>query len=192
MAGLTLSVLVCHVPERSAQLERMLVGLGTHERAEILVDGEQYASIGAKRNALLARAAGAYVCYVDDDDVVDDNYLVELVGACERSRPDCVGIVGVILHGYQCPRKFVHSITCAGWYTNTGDLAYYRTPNHLNPIRVDIVREVGGFNPRSSFGEDIEFSRIVRPYLKREVLVRKPLYYYLCMRPAFEMKDGEE
>jgi hypothetical protein len=72
--------------------------------------------------------------------------------------------------------QFVHSIQCAGWYTG-GDGRYYRTPNHLNPVRRELALETM-FNPAMNIGEDADYSRRLRPLLMSEAMIHEVVYVY--------------
>jgi glycosyltransferase involved in cell wall biosynthesis len=172
-----LSVLICTLPERQAKFERLWNQLINQYRSGVhfLVDNHDQITIGEKRNRLLARANSEYVCFIDDDDIISAKYITNILNALQ-SKPDCVGIEGIMLCNGNCPRKFYHTVEAEGWYTSGA--TYWRTPNHLNPIRTDIVKQIG-FNASKSFGEDLEFSKRVRPLLKSEVMIEEPIYYYL-------------
>lgn len=140
---------------------------------EILVNGDNgEVSIGNKRNQLLYSAKGDYVAYVDDDDMVSEDYVDAILKAAE-SKPDCVGIEGVMDSNLGAA-AFKHSIQFQGWYTGTD--AYYRTPNHLNPIKRSIAQKIGF--PDMMFGEDQLFSHALKRSLKTEVYIDHPLYFY--------------
>jgi glycosyltransferase involved in cell wall biosynthesis len=142
---------------------------------EVLTDDTPGIPIGKKRNDLVHAATGEYVCFVDDDDRVSKNYIRNILSAV-KSSPDVVGLNGVIFFSSNYPRKFIHSIQCSGWVD--APPVYYRTPNHLNPIRRELVLDCP-FNSLSSHGEDREFSDDIRSLLKKEVYVDSPLYYYM-------------
>ena len=60
---------------------------GGCESVEILIDDSERfleggKSIGQKRDSLVQRASGKYLCFLDDDDWVFPNYLMELSNAC--------------------------------------------------------------------------------------------------------------
>src|SRR5271165_925930 len=59
-------------------------------------------SIGTKRQILLSQAQGKYVCFIDDDDWVPENYIANILSAVETN-PDCVGFL-VALDGYEKDR----------------------------------------------------------------------------------------
>jgi len=56
---------------------------------------------------------------------------------------------------------------------------YYRTPNHLNPIKREIVLQVGYSDMRR--GEDFDFSTRVFNLLKTETKIETSIYYYLSI-----------
>jgi glycosyltransferase involved in cell wall biosynthesis len=181
VGGLKLSILVCTLPDRALLLERLHSVLRPQIRARAeeveVVTRLGTETTGAKRNALLAEARGEYVAFVDDDDFVSGDYVEKVLAATE-SHPDCVGISGVITFDNRDPRLFLHSIECDGWYEAGG--IYFRTPNHLNPIIADIAREVGFADV--VHGEDHDFSRRLRPRLRTEVKVERPVYFYLSRK----------
>jgi glycosyltransferase involved in cell wall biosynthesis len=179
-----LSVLICTIPKRQDKFERLLNLLTAQyvDGVQFLSDNSEQITIGEKRNHLISRAKGEYICFVDDDDIISVKYISSILDALQ-SKPDCVGIEGVILCNANCPRKFYHTVEAKGWYTSGAE--YWRTPNHLNPIRTDLVKQIG-FNASKSFGEDLEFSKRIKPLLKTEVMVDVPIYYYL-----YNLKEHE-
>lgn len=171
-----LSVLICHLPQRARLLSRLVTTISSQsvdKPVELIVNDED-CSVGLKRNKLLNAARGEYVAFVDDDDEVPEYYVDEILQAA-TVHPDCIGIVGVIRE-QSGNNLFKHSIEYVGWYTG-GDGTYYRTPNHLNPIKREIATAIR-FDPSMSFGEDRKFSDRVRPHLKSEVYIRDKIMYY--------------
>ena len=97
-----LSILIPTVPNREARFNRLWAELRdqkhrletvhpTLPKVEILHDNSpRYVdgglTVGKKREALVQRAEGKYVCFVDDDDWVSPNYLETLVRACMEGR----------------------------------------------------------------------------------------------------------
>jgi glycosyltransferase involved in cell wall biosynthesis len=93
-----LSILIPTIPERvdlftglynelNAQIHMMESTHPSLPTVEILVDPsvrflEGGPSIGLKRNNLVQRAKGQYVCFVDDDDAIAPNYIESLVRLC--------------------------------------------------------------------------------------------------------------
>jgi glycosyltransferase involved in cell wall biosynthesis len=151
---------------------------------EILIDSREPMITGAKRNELIEAAQGKYICFVDDDDTVSPDYISSILTALQ-SRPDCVGVEGLLTWGDGTQQIFKHSIQFAGWYTGPDDV-YYRTPNHLNPVKREIARSVG-FAPNLTIGEDVDYSKRLRPWLSTEEYIDHPIYNYDCTN---RLRDG--
>lgn len=173
-----LSVLTCHLPDRKVELDRLIAKLGPQmtPKTEHLINTDD-APTGLKRNRLMEKAKGKYVSFVDDDDIVSDDYVIEILKAIGNN-PDCVGIVGIITVNGQNPWQFRHSITVNRWCKDKANKIYFRTPNHLNALRRDIALSAG-FNSTLTWGEDRDFSERLKGRLKTETFIEKPIYYYL-------------
>ena len=73
-------------------------------------------------------------------------------------------------------RKFIHSSRYKSYFEKNG--TYYRPPNHLNPMRIDIAKKVDFKN--KSHGEDTDWAMELcklKPYNK-ELFIQKPIYFY--------------
>lgn len=176
---INLSILICHIPTRQKQLARLkaIIDAQTNPAVEVLVDAGT-GHTGLKRNRLVGKSSGKYVAFVDDDDIVAYNYI-DLVTAAIAGEPDCVGIVGIVRKNGCQDWTFRHSITVERWCKDKRNHIYFRTPNHLNPIKRDIVTQVM-FNSGMTWGEDRDFSERIRGRLKTEVFVDDPIYIYLA------------
>lgn len=102
---ITLSILMCTTPERNemfsklfTEIHRQLEYIQTfHEalgRVEILVDDsikflDGGLSVGKKREALLARAEGEYLCYLDSDENISPDYLETILRLCYQGQDIC-------------------------------------------------------------------------------------------------------
>jgi glycosyltransferase involved in cell wall biosynthesis len=98
-----LSVLIPTIPSRKEQFARLydqikkqadFIAVNWNETVEILFDDsprflEGGLSIGKKREALVRRAQGKYLCLLDDDDTIAPNYLQALVLLCKQGRDVC-------------------------------------------------------------------------------------------------------
>jgi len=80
---LKLSILICTVPSRFESLEALTDELNYQIVASavefIYLGDNKRMSVGAKRNNLLALARGEWLSFVDDDDMVDLNYVKTLL-----------------------------------------------------------------------------------------------------------------
>lgn len=179
-----LSILICSLEKRSAMLNKLLEELTPqvmkyNNAVEICIDvdnGER--AIGAKRNALLDAAKGEYIAFVDDDDMVSKSY-VDLIMLALQKNPDCCSLNGMITLDRNKPRVFKHSLKYKFWYEDTvnGEVVYYRCPNHLNAVHIDIARSAR-FNDSMSFQEDKDYSDRMLPMLTTEAVIDETLYYY--------------
>lgn len=180
-----LSIMICSLHARSEMLLALLAVLEPQitDAVELLIDLDRgEATIGAKRNRLLERAAGDYVCFVDDDDQVTEDYVALILQALDH-KPDCVGFVLMYYEDGRLKGRAVHSLRYQRYADRRlpGKGMYYeRTPNHLNPIRREIALQVRF--PESNRGEDTSFAQRIRPLLKSESFIDCPLYRYYYRR----------
>lgn len=131
-------------------------------------------STGIKRNALLQGAEADYVCFVDDDDDVSDNYIEKITEAA-RSGLDCASLLGLITFDGRAPKYFIHSIIYENYSEGT---EYYRPPNHLNLIRRDIARKFEF--PDKYISEDTDWALQISKAkaLRTEFKIPDLLYFY--------------
>ncbi len=190
-----LSILICSIKGRELSLRRLLDILEEQKTDEVeilvIVDSKKM-TIGGKRNMLLKKAKGDYVAFVDDDDIVSEDYIPKILKAIE-SEPDCCGIEGMItlrlrvrnkdrtsrkkwIRGEKIQRKFIHSTKYKEWFEK--DNIYYRCPNHLSPVKRELALQVGF--PNINSGEDKSYSLELLPLLKTEVYIIGPIYFYLA------------
>lgn len=146
---------------------------------EILVESdERETTTGEKRNHLLLRASGDYICFVDDDDLVPVDYCKKILAAINSTnpRPDVIGFEGTLIRKGQPNRRFIHSMKHSTWFEK--DNVYYRCPNHLNPVKRELALQV--MFPDKTIGEDHDYSKKLYPLLKTEVYVVGSMYEYYC------------
>jgi glycosyl transferase family 2 len=177
--AITLSILICSMTKRHALLHRLYGVLAPQRRPDVEIltstdDGQLL--IGSKRNGLLRAAQGTYVAFVDDDDRVSADYVGRIIKAVE-TKPDCVGMEGLISIDGRQPKKFIHSLRYGSWFEKNN--IYYRNPNHLNPIRRDLAI-AAGFPEDVRTGEDHKYSVRLQQaqVLKTEVYLDGPIYFY--------------
>lgn len=179
------SILICTLDERADSFKALtdkvyaqIKELGLQNEIEILAfkDNRQY-SVGFKRNELLRASAGKYICFLDDDDDVHDNYISMIYTALKQN-PDCVSLTGIISHHGEHRKKFVHSLKYNSYFEQ--DNVYYRPPNHLNPMRRSVAIQC--MFPELNHSEDIRWAMAVTnmALLKTEVTIDEPYYFYQC------------
>lgn len=186
------SILICTLQRRRHYLEKLIVCLKPQVPTDCCIEilfeedcGEL--PIGAKRNNLLERSKGKFVAFIDDDDLVSDDYVAKILNVI-RNHPD-VQVIGMSLimttNGIE-PEKSFHSLQYKSWWdctdTETGRKKYFRNPNHLNPVLRELALKVK-FPDGSSHGEDRDYSMRLLPLLEREVNIPEPIYFYLNRWP---------
>jgi hypothetical protein len=144
---------------------------------------------GKKRNELMEQAAWAgakYIAFIDDDDMPGPTYIkrgMEVVS----SGLDCGELWGnIYFNGKKDTRPFHHSIEHKQWWENSQ--GYYRCPNHLNFIKLDLVKDI--LFPDQNFGEDGQWSvHRVQPsgVLKTMYPIPEVIYHYYNGNPKHEI-----
>lgn len=142
---------------------------------EIITDDRTGISIGAKRNIMLQAATGEYICFIDDDDRIADNY-VELVMVGIVTNPDCCSLSGIITTDGKDPKPFIHSIDYNEFFERDG--VYYRCPNHLNTIRTELARQCPFPDWQRSEDSNFAFQLRDKRLLKVEYKIPETLYFY--------------
>lgn len=173
-----LSILILTIPAREKLLAQLLYILRPQitDEVEVLLNRNPGKSIGAKRNALLLKAQGEYITFIDDDDCVARDYVERILKAI-GSGPDCVGISGIITQSGR-ERKWHISKEYGSWHQEGKgkDLVYYRTPNHISPVKRSIALQA--MFPETNHGEDAAYSALIYPLLHTEVRIPGIMYIY--------------
>lgn len=180
-----LSVLICSLVERKELLANLLRELNLFKRKsnlkiEILFDVDnRQKTIGKKRNDLVAKAKGKYCCFIDDDDQITPFYFTEIEKALE-SKPDCVSMLGFFYYNGMMLKPFVHTLDCETY--SEDEEAFYRPPNHLNPILTGFVKRIGFLS--CNRGEDTDFAMKLcqAKLLRTEGQVEEPIYHYFFVK----------
>lgn len=175
-----LSILICSIQERQnllLELENKLKRQNKYDDVEVCIytDSKQN-SVGTKRNSLMSMARGKYICFIDDDDDICDDYITIIRNGC-LTDSDCVSLIGQITFNGKDPRTFIHSIEYNSYFEENN--IYYRPPNHLNTIKKELIESIKF--PDINCGEDTDWAMQIcnAGLLKTEYKVDKTLYYYL-------------
>lgn len=159
-------------------LRGQVAALGKEKEVEVLylVDNGEL-STGTKRNHLLSEAKGKYVVFVDADDWVADYYIEDMLKALQ-SDPDCVAINGTYTKdGKNETKWFLSKDNPNKTVTLNGEATFLRTTNHITATKRELALLCGGF-PDKSNGEDSAYSAALNPFLKSEVVISRPMYFY--------------
>jgi FkbM family methyltransferase len=177
-----LSILIPTLKERKPMLDELISNLKTQvngryeTEVEVLVESDsRQKTVGQKRNILMNRAKGEWVCYIDDDDRVPPYYIEEIMKGLETD-PDCCSLLGRITTDGRDPKQFIHSLQYNSYFEK--DNIYYRCNNHLNTIRRSIAIQVPF--PEKNFGEDTDFAIGLSKsgLLQSEYTIPYIIYYY--------------
>jgi glycosyltransferase involved in cell wall biosynthesis len=180
-----LSILICTIDSRKElfdklcyKLTKQILDKNLENEVEILyLSDNKELPVGMKRNILLSNATGKFSCFVDDDDDIDKDYIKEIHKVItENPDIDCIGIKGKIISKNLGTKEFIHSIRYKN-YSEDKEY-YYRPPNHLNPIKKELIQHFTF--PMISFGEDTDWALKIADsgVLLKEVFIDKVLYYY--------------
>lgn len=178
-----ISLLIPTIVGREKEYDLLLSVLSSQyngDEVEIVTEKDnRELTIGAKRNKLLSFATGQYVSFIDDDDMVSNNYIEWLLKAVE-SGCDCASLKGIITFDGEKPAAFEHSLKYKEWKTNDGDeeIKYERYPNHLNLIKASIAKQFKF--PEKNHGEDADWSKLLHEsgLLKTEFYISDFIYHY--------------
>jgi glycosyltransferase involved in cell wall biosynthesis len=166
------------------QIYEQTVDLGDEVEFYALVDNGAR-STGAKRNALLALCRGDYVCAVDDDDLIADDYIASLLRAIRENHGiDCI----TFNHTYEVNGN-IQAIT----YQVSGrpqvelpkkptdDLAvHYRLPGLLCPVRREIATAFQ--YPDTSHKEDYAYKDYLAEHARTYFNIPHVLYQHRWLR----------
>lgn len=174
-----LSILIPHLKSYDVYLDRLRAVLDpqrTDETELIIFTDYGDLSIGFKRNWLLNKAKGEYLCFIDSDDLIRKDYIKLVMEGIDKG-VDCCSLKGVITDDDKCPRTFIHSIRYTSWYEK--DNVFYRNPNHLNVIKSSIAKQMKF--PDKNVGEDHDYSKQLHRsgLLKTEHWIEPVIYHYL-------------
>ena len=178
-----LSLLICSLANRKDSLDRLLTVLGPQlvEGVQVIINSDGgKKSVGQKRNELLDSAIGRYVSFIDDDDLISDDYVSLILDAI-KNNCDVVGIQLLMTTDGEKECRTCHSLKYDKWWDEKdpdrpGLRRYFRNPNHLNPVKRELASVVRF--PDKDRGEDHDYSKRLLPLLKTEAYIEKPVYYY--------------
>lgn len=177
------------MPGRKSSLFRLLQclepQLKRHPQASYLLDGGE-GSIGIKRQRMIEKSTAHYIAFVDDDDMVSEDYLDRIM-PCLEAKPDCVGItMHVTIDGrdWHPSPIFRHSLRFRENFQWHGQ---DRTPHHLCPLRRTIALK--SRFPDMMWGEDYNFALGLLEHLKTEEWSGdQPLYFYGYVSKSYDPK----
>lgn len=174
-----LSILICTLPERYEKLSRLNSQLDPQiekyngQVEKRIDDRPRYVPTGTKRNNLLDCSDGEFHLFLDDDDLVSDDYVDQIMKAIE-SNPDVVTFNGWV---FTKNGRTPWDMRLGNEYVDRGGV-HYRFPNHLTAMKRECVKSVRFRD--IWIQEDYYFAKTIndRRLLKTSVHIEKPIYFY--------------
>ena len=180
LSGPQLSILVCStstragtfLPKMMSQLEQQTRGRNDVE--VLAVVDNKFMTVGRKRNSLLNMATGRYVVFVDDDDILEDDYVSQLVAA---TKSDCDVICFDLMRYVSGAQDRIVHYSKSFLRDSNEATCYKRIPNHIMCFRRSLALSVPYAD--MTFGEDSNWAQRILPLIKTEHQIGKVLYRYM-------------
>jgi len=176
-----LSILILTLPTRIDSYSNLIRTLNQQVIENNLLDKVQILSlcdtkeisVGEKRNILLNKSIGRYVCFIDDDDLIATDYLIKIISAIS-SNSDVITFCGdYVENGQTTP--FSISTIHRGNYNHPN--LFHRLPNHLCPVKREIA--VSCLFTDKNYGEDSDYAERINQHIKNEFHIQDKLYFYM-------------
>lgn len=180
------SILILTQPSRKLFLARLMDVLrpqlenilGWARDVEVVAkEFDKRYSLGYNRQLMIDAARGEYVCFVDDDDLVAEDYVSRILPLLDGA--DYIGFqLQCYMDGAPFSRTY-HSLKYDRWWND--EKGYYRDISHVNPIRRELALKAwmsGGHGEDSRWATDLRKLGVV----KTENYVDDIMYHYLVRR----------
>lgn len=185
-----LSILIPTVPQREERFTKLYNDVmsqvhmldtihPTLGEVEVLVNSDQRfldggPSIGMKRQELVQRATGKYLCFLDDDDTIPPNYVESLMRLCVIGADVCTFRAMVKLESFwaSVDMRLVYLINDQ----ITPEYEIRRPPWHICPIRSKFAKMYSF--PDKNNAEDFEWMEKILANCTTEAHTDKILFQY--------------
>jgi hypothetical protein len=189
------SILIATLSSRQDKLRRLLDVLlpqaekdGNVEVVALHNFGERH--IGDYRQRLLESARGEYVSFVDDDDMVEDDF-VPVVMEAMAGGPDYIAFRHAYYEdGDRWLLPVITGLELGGWYNIFPSLdrlgvasagcrepGVYRDVTHINPVKTSIARQAL-FGTWPGRPDDLRYVETVRRIARTQAVIPRVLYHY--------------
>lgn len=170
-----ISVLICTTNHRADLLNRLLDILvpQLYDDDEILIDDTEDIEIGTKRNNLINKAKEPYCVFIDDDDIVSDDYIDEIRKVLEHGVDRCLISMDMYVNGKYTSRSVPKHLA------------------HLHPTKTSIFKYIK-FNQISN-GEDTDFTyRLKYSGLISSEMLSNATYTYLFIEDPNKPRSSKK
>lgn len=180
---INLTILIPSVPGRiNILLPRLLQTL--HQQIDqrndveiiVLYDNKK-TSLGVKRNNLIKLAQGNFITFIDDDDLVADNYI-ELIMDKINNYPtaDCIVFNSKYYENNQYICECKYGIELEYNHVVSSTALWTGKPAHTMIWARDIIQST--LFPDINHGEDYDWVALAWPKIKHQVRIDEALYFY--------------
>lgn len=148
-------------------------------QVEVVVFWNNYErQLGELRQMLVEDARGDYLNFIDDDDLVVEDYVETILPYLDGV--DYIGfMVDFFVNGNRNHKPVIHSLECSGWYED--ETGFYRRVVHTNPIRTELARRYARYDQsdyKVKQPEDILYHRNMDAYVHTQHYIPCPLHIY--------------
>lgn len=176
-----LSILICTVVGREKSYENLLNELvkqiannNLHGQVEILTEKDDCKiTVGTKRNILKNKASGEYICFIDDDDMVSEDYLSEIFIATE-SNPEIITFQVQRYKNENLDEVYIPNVHIGN--LKSGNITFIQNLLHLCPHKKYLADKIN-FTDKN-FAEDFDYSMALAKLNPRDFKIDKILYLY--------------
>ncbi|MBF4194663.1 glycosyltransferase [Mycolicibacterium phlei] len=181
------TIAICTVYVRKGLLRRLLDRLEPQigdRDIEILIADQEDWPLAEKRQWCLDNAKGEYFNFIDDDDLVAENYVEAIYPLLDGV--DYIGFRLQYYHDGEPWKPTFHSLRYGVHAIYADSEGFYRGVSHLNPIRTEIARQGRYYG---GYGEDNRWCAQVNPVT--EHYIDQVMYHYY-FSPANSLTHGRQ
>lgn len=187
-----LSILICTIEGREIQFSNLFNELNKQisennleNDIEILYKKDKRGdfTIGHKRQKLLEESKGKYIIYIDDDDMIHNEYCKIIINVIKNTNADMIGYKLQRIVNTNKPELVDCSLKYKKWFNSPiNEFSYVRDIDIKVPIKRELVLKCGfrDISLLDNLSEDYYFAKDVREHIKTEFYIDEVMYYYNC------------
>lgn len=174
--------MICTVVDRPQLFDRLVDRLAPQilgKDIEVLVYWNNYErQLGEVRQKAIEEAKGEYVNFIDDDDLVTEDYVDSIYPHLHDV--DYIGfMVDFFVNGKHNGRPVYHTLKSVDWWDDPN--GFYRRVTHVNPVRRELAVKYAGYDQsdyKQGIAEDELYRLNMDDKVKTEYYVAKPIHLY--------------
>lgn len=159
-----LTINIATLPDREQKFVKKMISIAP-KWCEVNIDSS-IGNLGDKRNEMVKKSTGKYVCVVDDDDDISEDYFDEILIGIKKD-------VDVVCISVEKTKDGVYD--CTYHYGRFNPNSTQNLIGHFCPVKREHILQAGY---RSiGYGEDFDMSTGLIDILKTAHYISKPLYF---------------